>query len=580
MRGLSLTILVLLLYFNIVPQEKDSDSPHGENFNVSCNECHNSESWKINMATFNFDHNSKTKFALEGLHIDVDCKSCHDNLKFLPTESECASCHTDVHEQTVGFECERCHTSNSWMVENITQIHQLSRFPLLGAHNTADCNDCHTTASTLRFDPLDTDCYSCHQADYNSTTSPNHVQSNYSTDCTECHQMNAFGWTGSDINHAFFPLVEGHDIADCSQCHQDPNDYGNISADCISCHQNDYNSATSPDHAGSGFSTDCTICHSLAPGWKPADFSEHDVVFPIYSGEHNGEWNSCTECHPVTNNYSIFTCTGCHEHNQSEMNEEHNEIDGYIYDSQACLECHPTGSEEGAFNHSNSAFPLTGAHIDIECSSCHVNGYEGTTTVCFECHTTDFNSSANPNHLNLGLGTNCEDCHSTEPDWQPASFDIHNEFYQLNGAHNTIANDCFECHNGDYNNTPNTCYLCHTEDYNQTIDPPHASAQFSTDCLLCHTETVWDPSTFDHDSQYFPIYSGEHRNEWNTCSECHTNAGNYAVFSCIDCHEHNESEMNGEHNDVSDYIYESNACLDCHPNGSEDMIFHPIKIDR
>ena len=882
MRGLSLTILVLLLYFNIIPQEKNSDSPHGENFNVSCDECHNSESWKINMATFSFDHNTKTNFALEGLHNEVDCKSCHDNLKFSPTESACASCHTDIHEQTVGFECERCHTSNSWMVENMTQIHQLSRFPLLGAHNTADCYDCHTTASTLRFDPLDTDCFSCHQADYNATTSPNHAQSNYSTECTDCHQMNAFGWTGSDINHSFFPLREGHDIADCSQCHQDPNDYGNISADCISCHQNDYNSASSPDHAGSGFSTDCSICHSLAPGWKPADFSQHDLVFPIYSGEHNGEWNSCTDCHQVPNNYSIFTCISCHEHNQSEMNEEHNGIGGYIYDSQACLECHPTGSEEGTFDHNKSAFPLTGAHTDTDCASCHTNGYantpnncdachiteynnttapnhgvsdfsvscdechttnagwkpadfsshdnlffpiysgehngewneciechnvdgnyqiftcvechdhnqpdtdeehngiggyiyesnacfechptgsgegtfdhnqsnfpltgahtdtdcaschengySGTPTVCAECHITDYNNTTSPNHVNIDLSTNCEECHSTEPGWspadftvhdnlffpiysgehngewnlclechnvegnyqiftcidchdhnqtemndehngipgyiwesnacfechptgseegafnhnesnfpltgahngttcsschengyqgtptdclschtsnynetsnpnhlglnlsttcedchtsdpgwEPATFDVHNDYYPLNGAHNIIANECANCHNGDYNNTANTCYACHTNEYNQTTDPPHQTAQFSTDCILCHTESAWDPSTFNHDAQYFPIYSGKHNGEWNNCSECHTNPNNYADFSCIDCHEHNQAEMNSEHSGVSGYSWNSNACFECHPNGSEDMRIHNINNIR
>jgi len=105
------------------------------------------------------------------------------------------------------------------------------------------------------------------------------------------------------------------------------------------------------------------------------------------------------------------------------------------------------------------------------------------------------------------------------------------------------------------------------DDYNATTDPPHASAQFSTDCLTCHTQNAWEPSTFDHDSQYFPIYSGKHNNEWNLCSECHTNSSNYSIFSCIDCHEHNQSEMNSEHDDVGGYVWESNACYECHPDG-------------
>lgn len=732
MRGLPLILVFIYLFLNFQIDKKEIDSPHGEELSISCEECHNTNSWKIDMTTFKFDHNQRTNFTLEGMHTDVSCAKCHSDLVFQNGRTSCYECHADIHEQTVGFECERCHTNNSWLVENMTEIHQLSRFPLLGAHNTADCYECHTTASSLRFDPLDTECFSCHREEYYASSSPNHVEANYSTDCTQCHQMNAFSWTGTDINHSFFPLILGHNITDCTSCHTDPNNYGNTSSDCFSCHENDYNTSTSPNHSALGFSTDCILCHTTNPGWEPADYTQHDQVFPIYSGEHAGEWNSCVECHPVANNYSVFTCTGCHEHNQSEMDDEHsgisgyvyqdnacltchptgsedgafdhnktgfpltlghdvdecaschtnqndygnisteclachendynsstspnhvetgfstdcilchttnpdwepadysqhdqifpiysgehasewntclechpiasdygiftcttchdhnqsdmdnehNGINGYVYEDNACLACHPTGSEEGSFNHSETAFPLTGEHIDAECSSCHTNGYVGTPTVCFECHNSEFSASINPNHITLNLNTTCEDCHTTEVNWEPARFDVHNDYYPLNGAHQSISNECATCHNGDYNSTPNTCYLCHTEEYNQTNDPPHASAQFSTDCMECHTESAWEPSTFDHDAQYFPIYSGKHRDEWNTCTECHTNPSSYASFSCIDCHEHSQSEMNGEHDDVSGYIWESNACLNCHPNGEEDKIHHQIKINR
>ena len=47
-----------------------------------------------------------------------------------------------------------------------------------------------------------------------------------------------------------------------------------------------------------------------------------------------------------------------------------------------------------------------------------------------------------------------------------------------------------------------------------TTDPDHTAAGFSTDCATCHSETAWEPSTFDHDGLYFPIYSGEHDGEW------------------------------------------------------------------
>jgi hypothetical protein len=87
----------------------------------------------------------------------------------------------------------------------------------------------------------------------------------------------------------------------------------------------------------------------------------------------------------------------------------------------------------------------------------------------------------------------------------------------------------------------------------------------------CHSQNAWTPATFDHDSKYFPIYSGEHAGEWNQCSECHTTQNNYTLFSCIDCHEHNQTDMDSKHiGEVSGYVYQSTACYDCHPNGTED----------
>ncbi|PLX03779.1 MAG: hypothetical protein C0595_05790 [Marinilabiliales bacterium] len=787
MRELSLILVFVasLLY-------QGTDSPHGDKLEISCSDCHTSEGWTVDRNTISFQHN-QTGFELEGTHNQLDCKQCHSTLVFSDAQAGCISCHDDMHEQTVGFDCQRCHNSVDWIVTNITEIHNQGRFPLLGAHLTADCNSCHESASNLRFDPLGIECMDCHMPDYQATTNPNHVESNYSTNCTECHQMNAFSWTGANFTHALFPLTEGHANIDCNQCHKDPNDNSNISPECISCHQDDYNNASIINHVELDFSTVCTDCHTTAPGWSPAEFKIHDSqYFPIYSGEHGGEWNSCIECHETPGNYAQFTCISCHEHNKGEMDGEHDEVSGYIYESTACLECHPVGSEEGSFNHATSNFPLTGAHVDTECADCHTSGYSNTPDLCSDCHMAAFNESTNPNHVEIGLENTCDDCHTTDPGWIPAEFQIHDdfypltgahtdntvdcaschnndyvntpnecvgchlenytestnpnhvdlnfvqtcddchttnpgwapttfdhtefypltgahtdpsvdcnschngnyentpnecvgchldnynqasnpnhvdlnfsqtcdechttnpgwspstfdhsEFYALTGAHNTISNDCnachngnYEntpdqcvgchldnynnstnpnhvdagfsqtcdechttnpgwspatfvnhndywvitgahinissdcnaCHNGDYQNTPNECVGCHLDDYNATNDPPHASAQFSTECLTCHTQNAWEPSTFDHDSQYFPIYSGEHNNEWDLCSECHTDPSNYSVFSCIDCHEHNQSDMNSEHEGVGGYVWDSNACYECHPNGEE-----------
>ncbi|MCF6356347.1 MAG: hypothetical protein L3J54_00950 [Draconibacterium sp.] len=631
-----LSFIVILFFFVVVAMAQEN--PHGDKLTIDCTVCHTTEGWKFSSATSAFNHNS-TQFKLEGQHFYTNCTACHTSLVFSEAESGCISCHTDMHNNTVGPDCEQCHNSKSWIVENITEIHQLSRFPLVGAHTTASCSDCHKSASLLEFEPLGVECIDCHQQDYLATSTPNHVQSDYSTNCIECHKMDAHEWSASGINHDFFPLTKGHEIDNCATCHTNGSTEP-LSPDCYSCHQSDYVSATNPSHQNSGFSTNCIECHTTEPDWKPAEFKTHDALyFPIYSGEHNGEWDNCIDCHTQPESFSAFSCIDCHEHNRSEMDSEHDDVNGYSYSSVACFACHPLGNESESFNHNATSFPLkgahvgtncldchtsgfsgtssdcischqanynqaenhasqnypndclqchsvnsweestfdhnatnfplTGSHVATECAACHSQGYAGTSTSCSECHQSNYNETQNPNHLSIGISSNCEDCHTTNQGWEPALLSNHNDYYALNGAHAAISNNCYLCHAGDYNNTKNSCFGCHASEYNSTSDPAHATAQFSTDCTTCHTENVWKPSTFDHDSQYFPIYSGKHKGEWNSCSDCHNESTNYAVFSCTNCHEHSLTDMADEHSDVSGYVYNSVNCLACHPTGKD-----------
>lgn len=642
MRKLPLIIAATVIFVFAYAGMK-SDSPHGAGFSYSCDLCHSPKGWKLDKDIYAFDHN-KTALPLTGKHQALDCRQCHVSLVFSDAGSECSDCHTDIHYQTVGPDCGRCHTPESWIVNNINDIHRKSRFPLLGAHYTTDCSECHKSASLLRFEPLPTECYACHQNDYNATTSPNHVQAGYSTNCTECHRINSFSWTTTDVDHSFFPLTAGHAISDCFRCHT-PGNYSNISRECVSCHLDTYNATTNPKHQDAKFPVTCEVCHTTNPGWKPATlnhdffpltsghsqvecanchingnytntptacvachledytnttnpnhananipqtcadchttnpgwtpatFLTHDPLFPIYSGEHQNQWNKCQDCHPNPASYADFTCIDCHDHNKTDMDKEHEGLPGYAYNSPACFACHPTGSAAGAFNHNNTGFPLTGAHTSQPCGNCHVSGYTGTPKECFACHTQAFAQTVNPNHSALSIPNTCADCHTTNPGWKPATFPIHSNFYLLTGAHAAISNECARCHNGNYTTTPNTCAGCHIGNYNQTTNPPHASAQFPTDCETCHNQNNWVPSTFNHDGQYFPIYSGKHRGEWTLCSDCHTNPGNYAVFSCIDCHEHNKPDMDDEHSGVTGYAYNSLSCFQCHPDGSAAKLF-------
>nr|HQU73666.1 hypothetical protein [Calditrichia bacterium] len=237
--------------------------------------------------------------------------------------------------------------------------------------------------------------------------------------------------------------------------------------------------------------------------------------------------------------------------------------------SHDCLQCHSTDAWDPAnFDHSNTNFPLTGAHIPLDCISCHDQGYVNTPSDCFSCHEPDFTSTTDPDHVANNFSHNCLDCHNTNT-WDDADFDHSNTGFPLTGAH--IPLDCIACHDQGYQNTPSDCFACHQDNFNNTTNPDHQAAGFPTDCEQCHSTSLWDPSTFDHDNQYFPIYSGQHRNEWNLCSDCHI-ANNYATFECIFCHEHNRNNEDDNHRGVRNYVYESAACYNCHPDGREGII--------
>ncbi len=230
----------------------------------------------------------------------------------------------------------------------------------------------------------------------------------------------------------------------CASCHN--GDYTNTPNTCVGCHQQDFNQTADPNHVALQFSTDCATCHSES-AWVPSTFDHDNQYFPIYSGEHEGEWDQCIDCHTTPGNYSIFTCITCHTN--SETNEEHNGVNGYIYNSTACLACHPTGSEAINFDHNMTAFPLTGGHTTANCTECHAAGFEGISMECFSCHQTEFNQSAIPITPHLVCPQIVFPVIRQNPDGVLPHFANHNEYYVLSGAHAPLANQCVACHNGD-----------------------------------------------------------------------------------------------------------------------------------
>jgi len=501
-----------------------AQSPHGDALKIDCTKCHTSESWKIDTKAITFDHNT-TGFTLLGSHAKTDCIECHKTLVFNEASNKCASCHTDMHNATVGNDCARCHTPKSWVVTNIPQLHEENGFPLVGSHKTLNCIECHKSETNLRFDRIGNECINCHRETFNNTTNPNHVTGNYSKNCIECHNPQLKEWTPSDFNHDFFPLTQGHNVPDCNACHT-TNNFADAKPECISCHQTTFDNTVNPKHTDALFDTDCKVCHTTSPGWKPATFDHN--FFPLTKGH---DVQNCNACHATTPNYTNTPndCVACHQTNFNSTTNPNHITNGFPTD---CVSCHTTnpGWTPSTFNH--NSFPLTQGHNIPDCKQCHITAnFSDAKPDCVSCHQTTYNNAVNPNHVAAGFDTNCVSCHTTTPGWKPTTFD-HSSF-PLTLGHNLT--DCTQCHiGGNYNNTSPTCVSCHQTTYNNAVNPNHVAAGFPTDCVSCHnTNPGWKPTTFDHSS--FPLTLGHNLTD---CTQCHI-GGNYNNTSptCVSCHQ-------------------------------------------
>ncbi|RPI71863.1 MAG: hypothetical protein EHM47_09330, partial [Ignavibacteriales bacterium] len=320
---------------------------------IDCAECHNPVDWNIDPQKVKFDHAS-TGFALKGQHLQTDCISCHSTLVFNSASSQCFSCHQDIHQNSVGVDCQKCHTSDSWMVTEIRQIHEESRFPLLGAHLTADCIQCHSGYQNLHFEQLSVDCISCHQDDYNATTSPNHAAAQFSTECQDCHSIVSNNWSAENFNHDFFPLIGGHNIDNCFSCHQQGGNFSGLSTECYACHQTDYEQVQDPNHVAGNFPLDCTQCHTIN-GWEPANFDHNLTQFPL-TGAHSAV--ECSSCHAETFAGTSTVCVECHQDNFAATLNPNHAATGI---STECETCHNTTAWiPSSFIHSSTGFELIG----------------------------------------------------------------------------------------------------------------------------------------------------------------------------------------------------------------------------
>ena len=237
--------------------------------------------------------------------------------------------------------CEECHSPEGWrpLRRPLPFDHgKQTGFPLIQSHKGVSCLGCHRD---LRFAHVPTSCADCHEDVHRRTLG---------ADCEQCHTT--VGWQDRrrifEIHSAsLLPLTGAHATLDCESCHrreQPELEFVATPVECVSCHEADYRRAQ-PSHVQLGFPRNCEQCHDTSD-FAGANFRQHDeLFFPIFSGTHQGVWDTCGDCHPGGGQLQTFTCLTCHP--RGEMNDEHDDVRGYRYESNACLSCHPTGREPG-----------------------------------------------------------------------------------------------------------------------------------------------------------------------------------------------------------------------------------------
>jgi hypothetical protein len=504
---------------------------------------------------------AKVHSHLEGMS---NCTKCHILGKKVSNQ-KCLDCHTELKVRidfSQGYhssaeikdkECVVCHSDHHGMNFQIIRFskekfnHGLTGFNLLGAHGQKQCNDCHRPEhikdqrikkKKFTYLGLNKTCLTCHD-DYHQQT--------LSVNCIDCHAMEAFKPAGN-FNHsrARFQLSGKHRDVPCSSCHtmeiKNGKKYqvfkGVQYSGCINCHKDPHNNK---------FGQNCKQCHSELSfvAIKGVQNFDHNKTGFKLEGKHQGI--TCEACHKtkLTNALQYGRCTNCH----ADYHKNQFVKDGAAPD---CSHCHTVyGFNTFTFTteqHSESVFPLKGAHLATPCFACHKKGTTDTIWSfreigrnCVDCHLNFHQTSISEKYF---PGSKCEVCH-TENRWNLINFDHKRTSFELTGAHAAVS--CRNCHfkkdgegivNQRFAGLSMNCVNCHPDIHMKQFEQDSV-----TDCSRCHDPGSFKPaSKFDHGKTRFPL-DGKHNEV--ACIKCHKTIQDkgstfvlYKIkeFRCENCH--------------------------------------------
>jgi hypothetical protein len=203
------------------------------------------------------------------------------------------------------------------------------------------------------------------------------------------------------------------------------------------------------------------------------------------------------------------------------------------------------------FDHYRTRFPLTGAHEQVSCESCHLGGvFRGTPTRCATCHDgSGIRSDSGKAPFHIRSTNECSDCHLLAA-WTPSRVD-----------HDAVLGSCSDCHNGVV-----------------AAGKPAGHPQSSNRCEECHRTTTWLGAGFDHTGVVAGCFGchndgaargkpGDHIQSSNLCEQCHIPASWFIVRfdhsgvtgSCSTCH--NGDDATGMDNG---HFMTNQDCGECH----------------
>ncbi len=335
------------------------------------------------------------------------------------------------------------------------------------------------------------------------------------------------------------PVVRSHASAEnaCQNCHDPLSDQPQFEL-CVACHTavgGDLETKTGlHGRLPETQRFECSGCHTDHEGRDEiivelvAAAFDHALTDFVLNGAHKEV--ACNGCHADGEQHrqAASTCIGCHRDD-----DPHNAQPG-----QSCSSCHSAANwSETFFDHNLTAFPLTGMHDNLSCSTCHAgNTFTKVERSCVSCHRTD-DAHEGRN------GSQCADCHNTEG-WDRAIFShLAVTGFRLAGGHQGLT--CQDCHRSsdageiaDFGSLGGSdCVACHR------TDDVHKGRNGS-DCASCHVAASWRTTTFDHVSHAnLQLPQGHAAFECNACHKGDVHAA--LPRSCAGCHV-NDNAHNGQ----------------------------------